>query len=95
MYVDALNSPNGIPKVGSAWDQVMANTYQTAIKAALEMYDSRMSNLVLPMEEEQLKFQHRSAFEESIKKFETLTKLDSDGNAFEKYYGQLMVCLNI
>ena len=91
MYVDALNSPTGIPKVGSAWDQVMANTYQTAIKAALGMYESRMSNLVLPMEENELIVQHRSAFEESVQKFKVLTELDSDGNAFEKHYGQLKV----
>ena len=91
MYVDALNSPTGIPKVGSAWDQVMANTYQTAIKAALEMYESRMSNLVLPMEENELIVQHRSAFEESVQKFEVLTELDSDGNTFEKHYGLLKV----
>ena len=95
MYVDALNSPNGIPKVGSAWDQVMANTYQTAIKAALEMYDSRMSNLVLPMEENELIVQHRSAFEESVQKFKVLTELDYDGNAFEKHYGQLKVNTNV
>ena len=95
MYVDALNSPNGIPKVGSAWDQVMANTYQKAIKAALEMYDSRMSNLVLPMEENELIVQHRSAFEESVQKFKVLTELDSDGNAFEKHYGQLKVNTNV
>lgn len=91
MYVDALNSPNGIPNVGSAWDQVMESTYATATSKALDLYKSKMTELVFPIEEDDLQMKHRVSLEESVQLFNQLTQLDSNGNAYEKHLGKLTV----
>ena len=79
MYVDALNSPEGIPEVGSAWDQVMKNTYQIAKAKATELYKSTMSVLTFPMEDAELKSIHSEAAGKAVECFQQLTRLDTDG----------------
>ena len=91
MYVDALNSPEGIPEVSSAWDQVMKNTYHIATTKATELYKSKMSVLTFPMEDGDLKRIHSEATEETTECFQKLTRLDSDGDAFEEHLSQLSV----
>jgi len=92
MYVDALNSPEGIPEVGSAWDQVMKNTYQMATARAIEMYKSEMSVLSFPMEEGDLKLRiHLEAAKKAIECFQQLTWLDTDGDVYSEHLSQLSV----
>ena len=91
IYVDALNSPEGIPEVASAWDQVMKNTYQIATTKATELYKSKMSLLTFPMEDAELKSIHSEAAREATECFHKLTRLDSDDGAFEEHLLQLSV----
>ena len=95
IYVHDLNSPEGIPMVGSAWDQVMKNMYQTATERAIEKYDEVMNCLHFPIEEDDLLVHHIEAFEKSEELFKQLTKLDSDRDAFDKHLEKLTVCLTI
>ena len=91
MYIHALNSPDGIPEVGSAWDQVMKNTYQMAKAKAKELYKSKMSVLSFPMEEGELKRFHSDATKVATECFQQLTQLDTDGDAYSKHLSQLSV----
>ena len=79
--------------VGSAWDQVMRNMYQTATERAIEKYDEDMNCLHFPIEEDDLQVHHIEAFEKSVELFKQLTKLDSDRDAFDKHLEKLTVCL--
>ena len=93
MYVNALNSPEGIPKVGSAWEQVMKNTYQTATNRAIEEYKSNMATLHFPIEDNNIQMHHRMSYERALKLFKQLTKLDSDDNVYQQHLEQLSVCI--
>ena len=91
IYVDALNSPEGIPEVSSTWDQVMTNTYQIATTKAIEVYKSKMSDLTFPMEDGDLKRIHQEATEKSVECFQQLTWLDTDGGVYSDHLSQLSV----
>ena len=93
MYVNALNSPEGIPKVGSAWEQVMKNTYQTATNRAIEEYKSNMATLKFPIEDSIVQMRHRVSYENAVKLFKQLTKLDSDDNVYQQRLEELSVCI--
>ena len=93
MYVNALNSPEGIPKVGSAWEQVMKNTYQTATNRAIEEYKSNMATLRFPIEDNSVQKHHRMCYESAVKLFKQLTKLDSDDNVYQQHLEELSVCI--
>ena len=51
-YVDALNSPSGVPEVGTAWDHVVQTTYMEVTEKALKAYDDKMaeSESKMPMD---------------------------------------------
>ena len=91
IYVDALNSPEEIPEVSSAWDQVMKNTYQIATTKAIEVYKSKMSDLTFPMEDGDLKRIHQETTEKSVECFQQLTWLDTDGDVYSDHLSQLSV----
>ena len=91
IYVDALNSPEGIPEVSSTWDQVMKNTYQIATAKAIEVYKSKMSGLTFPMEDSEMKRIHQETTEKSIECFQQLTWLDTDGDVYSDHLSQLSV----
>ena len=93
MYVDALNSEDGIPKIGTAWDQAMKNLYQTATRRAKEIYKKAMDTVQFPIEENDLEMYHEKAYDESVKLFNQLTKLDGDRDAYEKNLEKLTVRL--
>ena len=93
MYIDALNSEDGIPKIETAWDQAMKNLYQTATSRAKEIYKKTMSALQFPIDEKDLLMYHKEAYEESEKLFNQLTELDGDRDAYEKNLKDLTVCL--
>ena len=93
MYIDALNSPEGIPKVASTWEQVMKNTYQTATNRAIEEYKSNMDTLKFPIEDNDVQMHHRMCYEKAVKLFEQQTELDSDGDAHFEHLEKLSVCV--
>ena len=93
MYVNALNSPERIPKVGSAWEQVMKNTYQTATNRAIEEYKNNMDTLKFPIEDSIVQMHHRMYYESAVKLFKQLTKLDSDDNLYQQHLEELSVCI--
>ena len=92
IYVDALNSEDGIPRIGTAWDQAMKNLYEFATSRAKEMYKKVMSTLQFPIEESEIHKKHKEAQEQSMKLFEQLTELDGDRDAYRKNYEELAVC---
>ena len=93
MYVGALNSEDGIPKIGTAWDQAMKNLYHTAMSRAKETYKKAMDILQFPIEENCLLMHHEEAYKESVEVFSQLTKLDADRDTCIKNLEDLTVCL--
>ena len=93
MYVSALNSEDGIPKIGTAWDQAMKNLYYTATCRAKETYKKAMDILQFPIEEKYLLKHHEEAYKESVKLFNQLTELDGDKDTNKKNLEDLTVCL--
>ena len=92
IYVDALNSEDGIPRIGSAWDQAMKNLYESATSRAKEMYKDVMSVLQFPIEEDEIQKHHKEAYEQSMELFKQLTELDGDKDAYQKNLEELAVC---
>ena len=95
IYVDALNSEDGIPRIGSAWDQAMKNLYESAIRRAKELYKKTMSVLQFPIEESEIQKRHQKAYEQSTELFKQLTELDGDRDAYQKNFDELAVCIII
>ena len=95
IYVDELNSEDGIPRIGSAWDQAMKNLYESAIRRAKEMYKKAMSDLQFPIEEDEIEKHHKEAYEQSMELFKKLTELDGDRDANQKNFDELAVCIII
>ena len=93
LYVNALNSPEGIPNVRSVWEQVMKNTYQTATNRAIEEYKSNMATLKFPIEDSIIQMHHRMYYESAVKLFKQLTKLDSDDNVYQQHLEDLSVSI--
>ena len=95
IYVEALNSEDGIPRIGSAWDQAMKNLYEFATSRAKEMYKEVMSNLQFPIEESEIQKRHQEARERSTELFKLLTELDGDRDAYQKNFDELDVSIII
>ena len=93
MYVGALNSEDGIPKIETAWDQAMKNLYNTAMTRAKETYKKAMDILQFPIEENFLLMHHEEAYKEAVKLFSQLTELDGDRDACKKNLEDLTVRL--
>ena len=91
IYVDALNSEDGIPRIGTAWNQAMKNLYESATSRAKEMYKKAMSTLQFPIEEGEIQKHHKEAYEQSMKLFEQLTELDGDRDTYQKKREELDV----
>ena len=93
LYVDALNSPGGIPMIGSTWQRVLEATYTHGLESAVKIYKEVMEEATksLPIESEQLMGHHREGVEEMMKKFKEAASLDSDRAVYEPYLNKLMV----
>ena len=91
IYVDALNSEDGIPRIGTAWNQAMKNLYESATSRAKEMYKKVMSTLQFPIEENTIQKHHQEAYEQSMELFKQLTELDGDRDAYQKNFDELDV----
>lgn len=93
-YVEALNSPTGIPEVGSTWDRVVKTTYETGLSKALAHYQQSMQTLVLPVELNDLLGTHSNAYSTALDQFERDTQLDSDQSLHTQYFTSLQVCMS-
>ena len=96
LYVDALNSPGGIPVIGSTWKRVLEATYTDGVEQALKCYKKTMEKVLqqLPQETDELLGQHRKGVDESLKVFKQATSLDSesDSDLYTTFLDKLMVC---
>ena len=93
LYVDALNSPGGIPVIGSTWQRVLEATYTHGLESAVKIYKEVMEKAAksLPIESEQLMGHHRKGVEEMMEKFKEAASLDSERAVYEAYLDKLMV----
>ena len=93
LYVEALNSPGGIPVIGSTWQRVLEATYTDGMENALNSYKEIMTKTIqqLPMESRVLLQHHRKAIDESMKKFNKAVSLDSESELYQTYLDKLMV----
>ena len=91
--MEALNSPGGIPVIGSTWQRVLEATYTDGMDGALCTYKEAMAAVSkkLPMESDKLLQKHREAVDESIKKFNKAVALDSESELYQSYLDKLMV----
>ena len=68
LYVQAINSPGGIPNVQNAWETFVQMKCSEAIKGALENYENVMTSRLkdkLPCDNDELSKVHGTAFETS------------------------------
>lgn len=93
LYVEALNSPEGVPVVGSTWQRVLEATYRDGMEKAVVSYRDMMGKEMksLPMENEQLLDHHQRAVDESLKSFQRAAALDSESEQYQNYLEKLMV----
>lgn len=95
LYVEALNSPEGVPVVGSIWQRVLGASYPDAVEKAVMSYKDMMGKAILPMENEQLLEHHQRAVDESLKSFHVTAALDSEIELYQNYLGKLMVSIAV
>lgn len=69
LYVNTLNSPGGIPVIGSTWQRVLEATYAEGMDSAISIYTDIMEEAaqLLPMESEDLLNKHSKGIEEATK----------------------------
>lgn len=93
LFVDALNSPDGIPVIGSIWQRVLEATYISGVDKALKGYKDIMEETAqkLPMNSEELLINHRKGIEESMQRFNQAASLDCESELYRTYLDKLMV----
>lgn len=91
LFVEALNSPGGVPAIGSTWDRVLEVTYESAMKGAMQCYAEKMSSLYMPSESTDLLKHHGQAWDKALCKFREALNMDTDEACYEKYLRQLQV----
>lgn len=93
LYVDALNSPGGVPIIGSTWQRVLEATYTDGMESAIKIYGKVMERAIqsIPMEDKRLLTNHRKGVEESMKRFNQAASLDSESELYQSYLNKLMV----
>lgn len=92
-YVEALNSPGGVPEVGSTWERVLNSTYSTAVTNAVMVYKEKMQFLEsqLPLEVDGLMAAHSEAHSSALKQFKEDVQLDSEQSLYEEHITKLQV----
>lgn len=97
LYVDALNTPGGIPVIGSTWRRVLEATYTHGMDSAVKIYKEVMEKAaqLLPIESEQLMVHHRKGVKEMMKKFKEAASLDSEREVYEAYLDKMMVIMRM
>lgn len=93
LFVDALNSPDGIPVIGSIWQRVLEATYISGVDKAWKGYKDIMEETAqkLPMNSEELLINHRKGIEESMQRFNQAASLDCESELYRTYLDKLMV----
>ena len=91
LYVDALNSPDGIPVIGSTWQCVLEATYTDGMENAAKIYSEIIVHL--PMADEYLLKCHRKGVKEAMKRFNQAASLDSENELYQTYLNELMATL--
>ena len=94
LYVEALNSPNGIPAIGSTWQRVLEATYTNGLEEALKSYQAAMDAAItgkLPMGNQDLLNIHRRAVRKSLEMLKHTTSVDCERKLFQEYLDKLMV----
>ena len=92
-YVDALNSPSGVPEVGTTWDRVVQTTYVEVTAKALKAYDDKMaeSESKMPMELRSLLEIHNEAHALAVKEFSAASLIDTETANYESHLNKLWV----
>ena len=95
LYIEALNSPGGVPVVGSTWQRVLEATYESAVEEAVKCYQGIMDCTMkwAPMEESELLEEHEKAFAKSRETFRQATSLDAESTLYESYLKKLKVMI--
>ena len=95
LFVDALNSPDGIPVIGSVWQRVLEATYISGVENALKGYREIMEEMAqqLPINSEKLLITHRKGIEESMQRFNQAASLDCERELYRTYLDKLMVIM--
>lgn len=76
LYTEAINDPDAIPNVETAWDTFVRTKCAEAKKGAFKIYDERMTQLMskrLPCDNGEILKNHATAQRESMAKFESET----------------------
>lgn len=76
LYTDAINDPDAIPNVETAWDTYVRTKCAEAKKGALKIYDQLMTQLMskrLPCENDEILKNHETAQRKSMEAFEAET----------------------
>ena len=77
LYTEAINDPDAIPNVETAWDTFVRTKCAKAREWAFQIYDERMIQLMskrLPCDNGEIQKNHETAQRESLEKF----KLETD-----------------
>lgn len=76
LYTEAINDPNSIPNVETAWETYVRRKCSEAKKMALKIYDQHMNQLMcrcLPCDNDKILKNHEVAQRKSMEAFETET----------------------
>ena len=92
-YVDVLNSPSGVPEVGTTWDHVVQTTYIEVTGKALKAYDDKMvkSESKMPMELKSLLDTHNEAKSLAIREFSAASLIDTETANYERHLNEMLV----
>ena len=76
LYTEAINDPNSIPNVETAWETYVKRKCSEAKKGALKIYDQHMTQLMygrLPCDNGKILKNHEDAQRKSMEAFEKET----------------------
>lgn len=76
LYTEAINDPNSIPNVETAWETYARRKCSDAKTGALKIYDQHMNHLMyrcLPCDNDKILMNHEDAQRKSMEKFKTET----------------------
>lgn len=93
LYVDAINRPNVIPNVQSAWDTFVAVKCSDAKQAALVTYDALLTSQLtdeLPCSNVRIRMRHSDAFDVCQEQF-MAEMAGISTNTVERTVGELKV----
>ena len=92
-YVGTLNSPSGVPEVGTAWDHVVETIYIEVTGKALKAYDDKMveSESKMPMDLKFLLDTHNEAKSLAIKEFSAASLIDTETANYNSRLSKMLV----